>query len=244
MVVASGFDASRIKALTFDIQGSLVDFYSTMVDEGEAFTKARGLAADWTQITEQWRAEYRRQLDEVIAGTLPWRSTDVIYRNALDHMLATYAWGNRLSAGDRDDLSSLWSKLKPWQDTRPGLERLRKKYTLSTLSNGSMASVVSIVKAGGLPFDCILTAELVKSSKPDPKVYALAVNSLNLAPHQILMVACHKYDLAAAKQLGFSVAFIPRPLEFGPNGKVDTSSESYFDLMASSLTELASMLGA
>jgi 2-haloacid dehalogenase len=237
-------DMSQIKALTFDMQGSLLDFYSTIVDEGEQFTKARGINADWTKISDQWRSEYRKQLDQVIAGTITWRSTDRIYRDSLDNLLATYSWGDTLSAADRDQISSLWSKLRAWDDTRPGLERMRKKFTLSTLSNGSMASVVNIVKQDKLPFDCILTAELVKSSKPDPKVYALAANSLNLQPQQIMMVACHKYDLAAAKKFGFNVAFIPRPLEFGPGGKTDTSKEDYFDAMAPSLVDLAKVLGA
>jgi 2-haloacid dehalogenase len=241
-IAYSKLDAAKIKALTFDMQGSLLDFYSTIVDEGERFTKSRGITADWTKISDQWRSEYRKQLDQVIAGTITWRSTDVIYRDALDKLLATYNWGSSLPATDRDELSSLWSKLRPWADTRPGLDRLRKKYKLSTLSNGSMASVVNIVKRYSLPFDCVLTSELVKSSKPDPKVYALAQNSLGLRPEEILMVACHKYDLAAAKKFGFHVAFIPRPREFGPNGKVDTSPESLFDAMAPSLVELAKVL--
>jgi 2-haloacid dehalogenase len=137
----------------------------------------------------------------------------------------------------------LWYEIEPWPDTKPGLERLAKRFTLSTLSNGSMAQVVHLSKKAGLRFDCILTAELVQSAKPDPKVYALATRSLNLRPDQILMVAAHKYDLAAAKKFGFSVAFIPRPLEFGPNGKVDLKSEDYFDLMQPDLVEVARALG-
>lgn len=240
----SKLDSSKIKALTFDMQGSLLDFYSTIVDEGKLFTESRGITADWTKISDQWRSEYRKQLDQVIAGSITWRSTDVIYRVALDNVLARYDWGGSLSANDRDELSSVWSKLRPWADTRQGLERLRKKYKLSTLSNGSMASIVNIVKRYDLAFDCVLTAELVKSSKPDPKVYMLAQNSLGLRPDEILMVACHKYDLAAAKNAGFHVAFIPRPLEFGPNGKVDTTEERYFDAMAPNLVQLAKLLGA
>ncbi|MDY7547737.1 haloacid dehalogenase type II [Glaciimonas sp. Gout2] len=243
-VAYSKLDSSKIKALTFDMQGSLLDFYSTIAEEGKRFTDSRGIMADWTTISDQWRSDYRKQLDQVIAGSISWRSTDLIYRNALDNVLAGYDWGRLLSTNDRDDLSSVWSRLRPWADTRPGLERLRKKYKLSTLSNGSMASVVNIVKRYDLPFDCVLTAELVKSSKPDPKVYALAQNSLGLRPEEILMVACHKYDLAAAKKAGFHVAFIPRPLEFGPNGKVDTTEESYFDVMAPDLVQLAKLLAA
>ncbi len=238
------FQAQDIKGILFDVQGTLVDFYSTIVREGEKFTHGRGIEAPWTRIAEQWRAEYRRLLDEVIAGRSAWRTTDAIYREALDNLLQNYDWAPKLSADDRDQLNGLWSRLEPWADTAPGLVRLRKKFTISTLSNGSMASVVSIAKHGDLRFDCILTAELVKSSKPDPKVYALGASSLNLRPEQLLMVACHKYDIAAAKKQGFKVAFIPRPLEFGPNGKVDLAAEDYFDLMAPNLEELATKLGA
>lgn len=240
----ASFNLDAIKALLFDVQGTIVDLYTTIVRKGEVFTKEHGIEADWTRIADQWRTEYRRQLDQVIAGSITWRSTDQIYRSALDTLLATYEWGQKLNGGDRDRLNALWSQLEPWPDTRPGLERLRRKYTLSTLSNGSMASVVSIAKLGQLPFDCILTAELVKSSKPDPKVYELGQNALALKPSQILMVACHKYDLKAAKAFGFRVAFVPRPLEFGPRGNVDLTPESYFDLMSNDLIDLAEKLGA
>jgi 2-haloacid dehalogenase len=238
------FHPDGIKGIVFDTVGTLVDTYGTIVPKGAEFTRARGIDADWTQLLDQWRAEWRRQLDLVITGATPWRSNDTIYRDALDRILASYDWSGKLIASDRDQLNELWYELKPWADTRPGLERLRNRYTLSTLSNGSMASVVHIAKQGKLPFDCILTAELVQSAKPDPKVYALATRSLNLRPDQILMVAAHKYDLAAAKKFGFSVAFIPRPLELGPHGKVDVTPEDYFDLTQPDLLHLAEVLGA
>jgi 2-haloacid dehalogenase len=238
------FDPQAIKAIVFDTVGTLVDSYGTIVKRGEQFTRARGISADWDQLFDQWRGEWRRQLDQVIAGTTPWRSNDVIYRDALDKVLTTYDWGAQLTTSDRDQLNELWYELEPWADTKPGLERLRNRYTLSTLSNGSMASLVHIAKQGKLPFDCILTAELVQSAKPDPKVYALATRSLNLRSDQILMVAAHKYDLAAAKKFGFSVAFIPRPLELGPHGKVDLTPEDFYDLTQPDLVRLAEVLGA
>jgi 2-haloacid dehalogenase len=237
------FSPEGIKAIVFDTVGTLLDTYGTITRRGAQFTAARGINVDWVQLLDQWRAEWRRQLDQVIAATVPWVSSDVIYRRALDMVLASYDWGAKLNSTDRDQLNELWYEIEPWPDTRPGLERLRKRYTLSTLSNGSMASVVHMAKLGGLPFDCILTAELVQSAKPDPKVYALATRSLNLRPDQILMVAAHKYDLAAAKKFGFSAAFLPRPLELGPNGKVDVSPEYYFDLMEPDLVRIAAALG-
>jgi 2-haloacid dehalogenase len=237
------FNPAGIKAIVFDTVGTLVDSYGTIVRRGAQFTQARGINADWDLLFNRWRGDWRRQLDQVIAGTTPWRSNDVIYRDALDQVLATYDWGGKLNPIDRDQLNELWYELEPWADTRAGLERLRNRYTLSTLSNGSMASLVHIAKQGKLPFDCILTAELVRSAKPDPKVYALATSSLNLRPDQILMVAAHKYDLAAAKKFGFSVAFIPRPLEFGPHGKVDLTPEDFYDLTQPDLVRFAEVLG-
>jgi len=226
------------------VQGTLVDFYSTIVQAGNQMSQRKGVPAQWGSLVDEWRQLYRLGLDEVISGKRAWVTTDVIYREALDLLLKKYNWGSSFSRADRDELNDVWRHLRPWDDTVPGLTKLRERYTLSTLSNGSMSSVVSIAKSGKLPFDCILTAELVKSAKPDPKVYNLAVTSLGVAPESILMVACHKYDLKAAKDQGLRVAFIPWPQEFGPNGKVDLSPEPYFDLMANSVIDLAGMLGA
>ncbi|MCX8253072.1 Cis-epoxysuccinate hydrolase [Beijerinckiaceae bacterium RH AL1] len=239
----SKIDPAQIKALAFDMQGTLLDFYSTIVEMGSPFTTARGIEVDWTRLLEDWRKGYRQQLDSVTSGAVAWRSTDQIYRETLDRLLEDHAWGVSISADERQALSAAWSRLKPWPDTRPGLERLRDRFTLATLSNGSMASVVNIVKTHDLPFHCVLTAELVKSSKPDPKVYDLALRSLGVKPQEIVMVACHKYDLVAAKALGFRVAFIPRPLELGSGAKVDLRPEDYFDAMVPSMTELADVLG-
>lgn len=233
-----------IKALTFDMQGSLLDFYTTIVDTGTRLATRRGIQVDWTDVLNRWRKAYRDQLDRILAGAIPWKSTDSIYRGTLDDLLGEVDWGSALSPEDRDQLSAAWSTLKPWPDTRPGLAQLRNRFKLSTLSNGSMASIINIVKTHDLPFDCVLTAELVDSSKPDPRVYALAQKSLGVRADEILMVACHKYDLAAAKKFGFKVAFIPRPLEFGPSGQVDVGAEAYFDAMAPGLIDLANMLAA
>lgn len=238
----SHIDPRSIKALTFDMQGSLLDFYSTIFDAGTQITARRGVHVDWTDIVTRWRKAYRDELNAIIAGTTPWKSTDAVYRSTLDLLLGNFAWGSVLSSEDRDELSGAWSTLRPWPDTRPGLTWLRKQFKLSTLSNGSMSSIVNIVKMHDLPFDCVLTAELVNSSKPDPRVYALGQKSLGVRPDEILMVACHKYDLVAAKQFGFKVAFIPRPLEFGPRGQPDAGAETYFDAMAPSLVELADLL--
>ncbi|MDR5758770.1 haloacid dehalogenase type II [Caballeronia sp. LZ035] len=238
----SKLDPRSIKAIAFDMQGTLLDFYSTIVEAGTKSSAKHATAARWSGLLEHWRHAYRVQLDQVIDGTASWRSTDQIYRETLDTALQASSWEDALTPQERTELSAAWSRLKPWPDTRPGLMQLRDRYTLSTLSNGSMSSLIHIVKQHDLPFDCVLTAELVRSSKPDPKVYALAQKSLGLAADEILMVACHKYDLEAAKAFGFRVAFIPRPLEFGPASNTDTRDEAWFDAFAPSLTALAELL--
>lgn len=241
---APRFNPDDIKAIVFDTVGTLLDTYGSITGKGARFTAARGIDVDWIKLLDQWRAEWRLLTDQIAQSAAPWRSADVVYREALDQALALYDWSAKLSAGDRDQLNHLWYEIDPWPDTKPGLERIRTRYTLSTLSNGSMASLIQMIKTANLPFDCILTAELVKSAKPDPKVYELAQSSLNLRPDQILMVAAHKYDLAAAKKFGFRVAFIPRPFELGPHGKVDVAPEDFFDLMRPDLVGIAEAIGA
>jgi 2-haloacid dehalogenase len=238
------FNPEDIKAIVFDTVGTLLDTYGSITQKGAQFTEARGIKFDWVKLLDEWRAEWRRLTDQIAQGAAPWRSADFVYREALDKALASYDESAKLNTSDRDQLNYLWYEIDPWPDTKPGLELLRKQYTLSTLSNGSMASLIHMIKMSDLPFDCILTAELVKSAKPDPKVYELARSALNLRPDQILMVAAHKYDLAAAKKFGFQVAFIPRPLELGPHGKVDVAPEDYFDLMQPSLVGIAEALGS
>lgn len=233
---------TRIEGALFDLQGTLVDFYSTLLREGGRIGRSKAIEADWAGVIDEWRRLYRQGMDEIIAGQRAWISTDTLYREALDRLLDRRPWGAAFSAIERDELNGIWRRLDPWPDTLPGMTRLKPRLILGTLSNGSMASVIRIVKSGGLPFDCVLTAELVRSFKPDPRVYALGIDAMGLPPERILMVACHKYDLKAAKQLGFKTAFLRRPFEFGPTGSVDLTPEPYFDLAADSLTELADRL--
>lgn len=238
------FDPSSLKALCFDVQGTLVDFYTPLIEAGEALAARRQFVADWPEVIARWRAGYRAGMDAILAGDRGWTSTDTIYCEALDALLRDYPWAQHVSAEDRDALNATWSRLRPWSDTVPGLNRLRSRYLTAALSNGSMASVIRIARHGGLSFDAILTGELVQSFKPDPKVYGLAIRSLGVAPGEIMMVASHKYDLVAARALGLRTAFIARPLEFGPGAAVDVTPDPAFDCNVTDLEALASQLGA
>lgn len=237
------FDPSSLKALCFDVQGTLVDFTTPLIEAGETLAAQRGFIADWREVVTRWRVGYRASMDAILAGGR-WTPTDTLYREVLDTLLHDYPWAQHVSAEDRDALNATWSRLRPWPDTQRGLNRLHARYLTAALSNGSMTSVIRIARQGALAFDVILTGELVQSFKPDPKVYALAIRSLGVAPDEIMMVASHKYDLVAAQAQGFRTAFVARPLEFGPGAAVDVTPDPTFDCNVTDMEDLANRLGA
>ncbi len=234
----------EIKAITFDVQGTCVDFYQPILRAGASINQKKGLTIDWAAMSAGWRDLYRTTMDAVIAGKRPWIRVDRIYREALDVLLEQHDLGGAFSTDERDALNGIWNQLDPWPDSIEGIARLRRRFVTSTLSNAGMAAVIALVKHAGLPFDAILTAELAKSYKPAPSVYQLAVDLLGYRPDQILMVACHKYDLRAARAFGMRTAFVARPLEFGPDAKPDVGPEPWFDIYANDLVELAALLSA
>jgi 2-haloacid dehalogenase len=233
-----------IRALTFDVQGTCADFCRPMQRMGETVNRAKGLDLDWGALSSDWRALYRTVLDDVIAGRRPWLRVDLIYRETLDTLLERHGLAMHFTAGERDEMNGLWSRLEAWPDSIEGLSRLRRRFVTSTLSNAGMRTMVTVVKHAGLPFDAILTAELAHIYKPAPAVYQLAVDYLGFRPDEIMMVACHKYDLAAARAFGMRTAFVTRPLEFGPTARPDTAREDWFDVYAADFVALADALGA
>ena len=240
-----GFDrVANVKAIAFDVQGTCVDFYEPILRAGAAVNRDKGLDVNWAALSAEWRELYRAAMDAVIAGRRNWLRVDRIYREALDKLVEVNGLSDRLDGGEREELNNVWTRLDPWPDAIEGLARLRRRYLTSTLSNAGMASVVALVKNANLPFDTVLTAELARSYKPAPAVYQLAVDYLGYPPDQILMVACHKYDLKAARAFGMKTAFVPRPLEFGPEATPDISPESWFDIYATSFIDLADKLQA
>ena len=232
----------EVKALIFDVQGTATDFRSTLAEEAARLSRGRAVNVDWGAFVDTWRGMYRPALDAVLAGTRPWTSVDLIYREALDLLLDKKEL-SFFSEAERVELNFAWQKIRPWPDAVQGLERLKKRYKIATLSNADVSAVVNIAKHGGLPFDAIFAAEMVGTFKPDPRTYRMATQYLGLQAHEVMMVACHKYDLVAAKELGLRTAFVARPLEFGPNGKVDLRFEDQFDINAQDFLQLAEQLG-
>lgn len=233
-----------LRALLFDLQGTLVDFHRPVLRMGAEANAAKGLALDWTTLSARWRVLYREAMDAIIAGRAPWRRVDRIYRDALDRLLEEAGCAARFTAAERDAMNAVWSRLDAWPDSVEGLTRLRRRFTTAVLSNAGMAAAIAVVKHAALPFDAVLTAELARLYKPAPEVYRLAGDYLDARPDEMMMVACHAYDLRAAKALGLRTAFVARPDEFGPGTPAPAMDDAAFDLAVGNLHELADRLGA
>ncbi|OBI13419.1 haloacid dehalogenase, type II [Mycobacterium sp. E2327] len=229
-----------VKALLFDVQGTATDFYSTVCEEAARISAGRHPRVDWGDFVRRWRAGYFAALDG--AQGSGWVSVHSVYRRALDGVLSDYGIAG-FSDAERDELTLAWQRLRPWPDVVPGLTRLKRLYTLATLSNADVSAVVNLSKRAGLPWDAIFAAEMAGVFKPDPAIYRMAATYLGLQPAEIMMVASHKYDIRAAGGLGFATAFVARPLEFGADGDADVAYSDEFDVNASDFLDLAAQLG-
>jgi 2-haloacid dehalogenase len=230
-----------LKVLAFDVFGTVVDWRSGVIAELTAIARERDLTVDALAVADGWRSRYQPLLDRVRRGEMPWRVLDELHRAALEELVVAFSL-QALSEKDRARLVFAWHHLPPWPDAVPGLSRLRARYVLSTLSNGGMALLVDLARAGGLPFDCILSTELARSYKPDPRTYQLVPSLLAVRPEQAMMVAAHPGDLSAATEQGMRTAFVRRPQEWG-TGKAE-SPDFPVDIMAEDFIDLASQLGA
>jgi 2-haloacid dehalogenase len=235
-------DLSQVKALTFDVFGTVVDWRGSIIRDCTKFGAERGINVDWGTFADTWRGAYRPSMDRVRRGELPWTNLDTLHRMVLDELLVKFGISG-LSEDDIDHLNRVWHRLDPWPDSVEGLTRLRKRFILATLSNGNVALLTNMAKYGGLPWDCILSAELPRHYKPDPETYLSAADLLGLRPEQVMMVAAHKDDLRAAQRSGLKAAFVTRPYERGPNHTPDLSPDPGFDVNVSDFNDLAGKLG-
>jgi 2-haloacid dehalogenase len=232
-----------VKALVFDVFGTVVDWRSSVTAEVQQLARRKGLSVDGAKFADAWRAGYAPSMNRVRTGELPWTKLDALHRMTLDRLLKEHAIEG-LTAGEKDDLNRAWHRLAPWPDVVQGLARLKKKFIIAPLSNGNISLMTDLARHGGLPWDCILGAELVRHYKPDREVYQSAADILDLRPEQVMMVAAHLGDLRAAKGVGLRTAFVTRPLEFGPDGKPDLHADSSVDVSAPDFNDLARQLGA
>jgi 2-haloacid dehalogenase len=229
-----------IRALAFDVFGTTVDHRGTIIAEGQALGRAKHLDVDWAAFADAWRGRYKPAMHRVRTGELAWTTLDRLHRMMLDSVLDEFEI--RLTPEEADDLNRVWHRLEPWPDSVPGLTRLKAKFVVAPLSNGNVALLTDMAKHAGLPWDCVLGCDIARHYKPDPEVYLMACEMLNLRPQEILMVAAHQDDLSAAQAVGFRTAFVKRPKE-GPNGD-SGPIQSGWDHVVDDFNELASRLGA
>ena len=232
-----------LKALIFDVFGTLVDWRSSLIADLGAFGDARGVSADWAALVDAWRAAYQPSMQRVRDGTLPWTKLDALHRATLDTLIERFAIAG-LDEADRDHINRLWHRLRPWPDTLEGLTRLKSRFIIAPLSNGNVSLLVDLARAARLPWDMVFGADVFRHYKPDPETYLGACALLDLPPAQVMLVSAHNSDLAAAKRCGLRTGFVPRPTEYGPEQARDIIAEGEWDIVAADLPALAAMLGA
>jgi 2-haloacid dehalogenase len=225
------------RILAFDIFGTVVDWHGSIAREVDAMQ----LGVNGSDFALAWRAGYKPAMQRVMSGELGWTLIDDLHRMILDGLLRQF--GIDLDEARKKHLNKVWHRLDPWPDSVEGLRRLKSRFMICTLSNGNIGLLADMAKRAGLPWDCILSAEVFRAYKPDAATYLGVARVFDVAPREVMLVAAHHDDLAGAHACGLGTAYIERPLEFGAGQPKDVSPRPENDLHASSLTALANMLG-
>jgi 2-haloacid dehalogenase len=233
--------AVAVKALFFDVFGTLVDWRTSVARQASAMLEPQGYALDWLAFADAWRGEYQGAMDEVRSGRIPFCKLDVLHRRNLELILPRFGVEN-LSEADRRNLNLAWHHLDAWPDVPPGLARLKSRYLLAPVSNGNISLMVDLARHNDFPWDAILGAEIAGDYKPKPRVYLAAAEAFDLPPGECMMVAAHTSDLMAAAKLGLRTGHIARPNERGP-GRGESAPTEPVDVAAESLEDLAEKLG-
>jgi 2-haloacid dehalogenase len=241
--MTDSFDPTRLRALAFDVFGTVVDWRSSIIREGHLLAAAKGLQVDWPAFADAWRAGYAPAMDRTRGDGQAWADIDTLHRQILDGLVPRFGLAP-LSEAELAHLNHVWHRLAPWPDAVGGLNRLKSRFVISTLSNGNVSLLVDMAKNAGLPWDCVLSGELVQRYKPDPEVYLMAARLLGCRPQQLMLVAAHPSDLRGAQACGLRTAYVHRALEFGPDAPPRPARPEGFDLVASDFIDLARQLGA
>ncbi len=231
-----------VKVMVFDTFGTVVDWRSAVIEEGQQLGRAKGLRLDWAAFADEWRAAYGPSMNRVRRGELPWTKLDRLHRMSLDDLLAKHGITS-LTEAEKANFNRVWHRGRPWPDSVAGLTRLKSRAVIAPLSNGNIALITNMAKHGGLPWDCVLGAELVRHYKPDPEVYMSPVEFFDLTPPEVMFVAAHQTDLQVPKRLGLRTAYVHRPYEGGSSGTVAMPAAGTYDLIVNDFRELATALG-
>jgi 2-haloacid dehalogenase len=235
-----------VRAVLFDVFGTVVDWRSGIAAAVATFARGHGLGLDPDAFADSWRREYRPAMQRVRAGERPYVSLDVLHRENLDGVLRGLGFDPAaFAAGELDQLARAWHFLPPWPDSVAGIAAIRRGYVVGPLSNGNTSLLLDMAKAAGLPWDLILGSDVSRAYKPDPEAYLRPAALLGLRPGEVMLAAAHESDLAAAREAGLATAFIARPLEYGPAAAAGaglTAATAEWDLAGASVTEIAGQL--
>lgn len=233
-----------VKAVVFDTFGTITDWRGSVTRMGEALAKKKGIdGVDWEAFARAWRAGYRPGLHRVISGQRAWTPLDVIHRERLEEILPEFGLDGVFSEDEKTEINLFWHRLSPWPDSIPGLLRLKKKFLIAPLSNGSLMLLANMAKNAGLPWDFIYSSDMHMAYKRDPEVYRNAVRLLGVKPGEVMMGAAHNDDLEAARKEGLRTAYINRPTEYGVDQVKDFEATSNYDVIVDSVEDLAEALG-
>jgi 2-haloacid dehalogenase len=240
---AAAVDLGKIKAVVFDTFGTVVDWRSGIARDAAPFLARHGLSITPGEFASAWRKRYQPSMEPIRAGKRPYTSIDVLHRENLVGLLADIAPGRTFPADELDDFNRAWHRLDPWPDAIAGLTRLKSRYIIGPLSNGSIALLVNMAKRAGLPWDVILGADVSRAYKRHPQAYLATVEVLAIQAGELMLVAAHNDDLAAARRCGLATGFVPRPTEHGPGQATNLEPEQEWDIIAAGFVDLAGKLG-
>jgi 2-haloacid dehalogenase len=232
---------ATVRALFFDVFGSMVDWRKSVAREAEKILELLGYKLDWVAFADAWRGEYQPGMEEVRSGRQPFAKLDVLHRRNLERLLPRFGLQN-LSDEVLDDLTLVWHRLDAWPDVPAALARLKGKFWLAPVSNGNISLMVDLARRNAFPWDAVLGAEVAHDFKPKPAVYLAACAAFDLKPGECMMVAAHSNDLAAAAKLGLRTAHTARVDEYGPNTG-EPAPTVPVDFAAKDLADLADQLG-
>ena len=227
------------KILAFDVFGTVVDWHGSIAAEVRQLYPQ----VDGDALALAWREGYQPAMQRVRSGELGWTKIDDLHRLILDSILPRFGLGD-LPENERRALNRVWHRLNPWPDVVEGLSLLKRRHVITTLSNGNIGLLTNMAKHGGLPWDCVLSAEVFRAYKPDARVYLGVAEVFDVAPAEVMMVAAHQDDLAAARDCGLLTAYVERPLEFGAARSKDVSPVAENTLHARDFIDLARQLAS
>ena len=237
-------DISKIKFLIFDTFGTVVDWHGQIVEEGEVLGRKYDFVIDWHKFANDWRMSYFDATRAIAAGTREWEKIDSVFEKIMYELLDKYKIIGIIPEEELQGFSTVWHRLKGWDDTVEGLRRLKSKYMIGPFTNGDFRLILDMAKNADLNWDFIITADIFKKFKPDPSIYVDVVKFLDVDPEEVMMVAAHPFDLDGAVEVGCATAYVTRPEEFGPDsGYVEPAGRHENDVTLPDFNALADYLG-